>query len=79
LTPYRDFRSLAESSRHIYQADMDLRGGSQTRPHGTHFYYVDAIGQVNLMVKNMLTRSTRHGLTARLECNANQDNSWFLA
>jgi hypothetical protein len=33
---------------------------------GTHFHYVAANGQVDMMVRGMLTRSTRHGLTARL-------------
>ena len=38
---------------------------------GTHFHYVAAIGQADLKVKNMLTRLTRHGLTARLGYDVN--------
>jgi len=58
--------------RDFCQAGMGLWGGIQTRPEGgIHFHYVAANGLVDLMVRGMLTRSTRHGLTARLGCDSN--------
>ena len=43
---------------------------------GIDFHHVAATGQVDLAVKDMLTRPTRHGLAARLQSNVNVERAW---
>src|ERR1035437_1227363 len=52
-----------------------VRNSGQS-PHGrAYFHDVAATGQVDLAVKDMLTRLTRHGLAARLGCDS---CNWML-